>query len=78
MIAALRAIRPQNPKRLIAALAVAPRTAVDKMKQEADEVVCLGTPAAFYAVGQFFTDFSQVTEEEVMEILARTPASKGK
>ena len=78
MIAALRSIRLQNPKRLIAAIAVAPRTAVDRMKQEADEVVCLGTSAAFYAVGQFFADFSQVTDEEVMEILARAPASKGK
>jgi predicted phosphoribosyltransferase len=77
MIAALRAVRPQNPAKLIAAMAVAPRTAVEKMKQEADEVVCLSVPAAFYAVGQFFADFRQVTDEEVKEILARAPVSTG-
>jgi putative phosphoribosyl transferase len=78
MIAALRAIRPQKPARLIAAMAVAPRTAVEKMKQEADEVVCLDVPAAFHAVGQFFADFRQVTDEEVKEILARAPSRRGR
>jgi len=78
MIAALRSIRPQEPAKLIAAMGVAPARAVDQMKQEADEVVCLATPADFYAVGQFFADFSQVTDEEVTEILARAPAAKGK
>jgi predicted phosphoribosyltransferase len=78
MVAALRSIRPQNPEKLIAAMAVAPRGAVDRMKQEADEVVCLSTPAAFYAVGQFFADFSQVTDDEVKEVLARAPAAQGK
>jgi predicted phosphoribosyltransferase len=77
MIAALRSIRPQKPGKLVAAIAVAPRTAVEKMKQEADEVVCLSVPAAFSAVGQFFADFRQVTDEEVKEILARAPVSKG-
>src|SRR3972149_3822842 len=78
MIAALRSIRPQNPAKLIAAMAVAPSGAVEQMKQEEDEVVCLATPADFYAVGQLFADFSQVTDEEVTEILARAPAAKGK
>jgi len=78
MIAALRSIRPQKPAKLIAAMAVAPASAVATMKQEADEVVCLATPAGFYAVGQFFADFGQVTDEEVTEILARAPAAKGK
>jgi predicted phosphoribosyltransferase len=58
-------------------MAVAPRNVVEKMKLEADEVVCLSVPAAFYAVGQFFADFRQVTDEEVKEILARAPVSKG-
>jgi predicted phosphoribosyltransferase len=78
MIAALRSVRPQKPKKLIAAMAVAPAQAVAVMKREADEVVCLGTPASFYAVGQFFADFSQVTDEEVTEILARAPAEEAK
>jgi predicted phosphoribosyltransferase len=77
MIAALRSIRPQKPAKLVAAMAVAPPAAVEKMKREADEVVCLAAPAAFYAVGQFFADFGQVTDEEVTEILARAPAQSG-
>jgi putative phosphoribosyl transferase len=78
MIAALRSVRAQRPAKLIAAMAVAPATAAATMKQEADDVVCLATPAGFYAVGQFFADFSQVTDEEVTEILACAPAAKGK
>jgi len=77
MIAALRSLRAQKPAKLIAAMAVAPAKAVATMKREVDEVVCLATPAAFYAVGQFFADFRQVTDEEVTEILARAPAAKG-
>jgi predicted phosphoribosyltransferase len=78
MIAALRSVRQQKPKKLVAAMAVAPAQAVAVMKREADEVVCLGTPASFYAVGQFFADFSQVTDEEVTGILARAPAKETK
>jgi predicted phosphoribosyltransferase len=78
MIAALRSVRQQQPKKLVAAMAVAPVQAVAVMKREADEIVCLGTPASFYAVGQFFADFSQVTDEEVTGILARSPAKETK
>jgi predicted phosphoribosyltransferase len=74
MVAALRSIRPLKPEKLVAAMAVAPPGAVERMKREADEVVCLSTPADFYAVGQFFSDFRQVTDEEVTEILARASA----
>jgi predicted phosphoribosyltransferase len=49
MIAALRSVRPQKPAKLVAAMAVAPRNVVEKMKLEADEVVCLSVPAAFYS-----------------------------
>jgi putative phosphoribosyl transferase len=45
------------------------------MGQEADEVVCLEAPEEFYAVGQFFEDFSQVTDAEVVAILQQTSAS---
>ncbi len=76
MIAALRSIRSQKPAKLIAAMAVAPPRAVATMEHEADEVVCLATPASFYAVGQFFADFRQVSDEEVTEILARAAAAK--
>jgi predicted phosphoribosyltransferase len=69
MTAALRAVRQQNPKRLIAAVAVASPMAARAMSHEADAIVCLNVPADFYAVGQFFKDFSQVTDEDVISIL---------
>ena len=72
MLAALRAIRPRNPEMLVAAMAVAPRSTIDKVGSEADETVCLATPDEFYAVGQFFRDFRQVDDEEVVECLRRT------
>jgi predicted phosphoribosyltransferase len=72
MIAALRAVRARQPARLIAAVAVAPPRTLTRMAQEADEVVCLEAPEEFYAVGQWFEDFSQVTDAEVVAILQDT------
>jgi predicted phosphoribosyltransferase len=72
MIAALRAVRAKQPAKLIAAVAVAPSQTLERMAQKADEVVCLETPEEFYAVGQFFEDFSQVTDAEVVAILQQT------
>lgn len=69
MIAALRALRARKPARLVAAFAVAPFSTLERIQAGADEVVCLHAPDEFYAVGQFFEDFSQVSDEEVIEIL---------
>jgi putative phosphoribosyl transferase len=69
MIAALRAVRVRKPARLIAATAVAPAQTLELIKGLADEVVCLEIPQVFYAVGQFFLDFPQVTDEEVIAAL---------
>ncbi len=72
MIAALRAVRAKQPAKLIAAMAVAPHSALKQMEVEADEVVCLEAPDVFYAVGQFFEDFSQVSDADVVAILRQT------
>jgi putative phosphoribosyl transferase len=56
-------------ERLIAALGVASPSAVARLEAFADEVVCLEVPRGFMAVGQFFADFGQVEEEEVMALL---------
>jgi predicted phosphoribosyltransferase len=77
MIAALRAVRARKPAKLIAAVAVAPKETVRKIAKQADEVVCLEVPAVFYAVGEFFEDFSQVTDEEVVAILGESGARTG-
>jgi putative phosphoribosyl transferase len=75
MIAALRAIRRSKPKKLVGAAAVASPSAARAMSREADAIVCLDVPSEFYAVGQFFRDFSQVSDEEVTAILQkREPA----
>jgi putative phosphoribosyl transferase len=72
MTAALRAIRRSKPKKLIGAVAVASPSAARAMSGEADAIVCLDVPAEFYAVGQFFEDFSQVSDEEVTAILQKS------
>jgi len=69
MTAALRAVRAQKPKKVIAAVAVASPEAARAMLHEADAMVCLKVPLDFYAVGQFFVEFGQVTDEDVVAIL---------
>jgi predicted phosphoribosyltransferase len=77
MLAALRAVRARQPKKLIAAAAVAPPATLKRMEAEADEVVCLEVPDVFYAVGQFFEDFSQVSDAEVVAILRQSRPPSG-
>jgi putative phosphoribosyl transferase len=67
--AALRAVRARTPKWLVAAAAVASSEAQQAMSREADAVVCFDVPEDFVAVGQFFWDFSQVSDQEVIAIL---------
>lgn len=66
---ALKILRHKEPKKLILAVPVAPPGAVRELSSLADEVVTLLTPAFFHAVGQFYADFSQVSDDEVMKIL---------
>ncbi len=75
MLAALHAVRARSPKRLICAVPVASAGALEKVKPFADEVVCLLIPDYFRAVGQFYIDFRQVEDEEVIALLraAATP-----
>ncbi|HSU82023.1 MAG TPA: phosphoribosyltransferase family protein [Thermoanaerobaculia bacterium] len=70
MLAALELARTRAPRRLIAATAVAPRQTLERLQGAADEVVCLASPDPFQAVSLFFDDFSQVTDGEVIDILA--------
>ena len=69
MTAALRAIRAQKPRKLVGAVAVASAEAARAMLRECDAMVCLNVPHDFYAVGQFFDDFGQVTDEDVVALL---------
>jgi predicted phosphoribosyltransferase len=69
-IASVRWAKAQRAKRVILAVPVAPREAVAKLSKEADEVVALATPEPFFAVGQWYGDFPQVSDERVVQLLA--------
>ena len=75
--AAVRAVRSRAPARIVAALPVAPPEAGARMQGEVDEFVCVQTPTLFFAVGQFYADFSETTDDEVRALLARAAASPG-
>jgi len=70
MIAALHAVRAKKPAKLVCAVPVAAPDSLAKVATYADAVVCLDTPADFYAVGQFYRDFPQVEDDEVVALLA--------
>lgn len=70
-IAALRALRPYAPLRLVFAAPVGAPPALDKLAREADEVVCLQEPEEFRAVGEFYSDFSPTSDEEVLALVPK-------
>src|SRR5574340_36344 len=76
MISALHALRAKNPARLICAVPVSHPDTLEKVKGMADEVICLEAPEYFQAVGQFYMDFPQVEDEEVIEILRQSVQPK--
>nr|WP_298684347.1 phosphoribosyltransferase family protein [uncultured Dongia sp.] len=68
--AAIRAMRRQNPQHLVLAVPVGSAEAVDALRAEVDELICLELPPHFDAVGSYYTDFAQVTDQEAVAILA--------
>jgi hypothetical protein len=69
MLASVWAARDEAPKEIVVAVPVGAQDAIERLEHEADAVVCPYVPASFYAIGQFFTDFGQVEDQEVLEIL---------
>jgi putative phosphoribosyl transferase len=74
--AALRATRRRNPKRLVLAVPLAPSDSLSELRREADEIVCLEEHPMLEAIGFYYHNFRQVSDEEVIEILQRFPAGK--
>jgi putative phosphoribosyl transferase len=74
--AALQAIRNRKPKELVLASPVAPPDAIEKLRPEVDALICLETPEMFGAIGYFYRDFRQVSDQEVVAILNRFPAKR--
>jgi putative phosphoribosyl transferase len=71
MRAAIAALRGQGAAQIIVAAPVAPSDTVAVLEREADEVICLATPEPFGAIGRFYQDFTQVSDHEVRDLLAR-------
>ena len=71
IIATARFLRKLNPKSLVIAAPVAPPEVLPKLSREADDVRCVETPTPFFAIGQFYQDFSQLDDSKVIEYLSR-------
>ncbi len=74
LIAGLRAMRRRQPAKLVIAVGVAPTETLQRLRKEADEVVCGFNTERFTAVGAFYKDFTPVEDEEVKRLLERRPA----
>jgi putative phosphoribosyl transferase len=75
--AGVSALRQLQPGAIVIAAPVAPPSTVNRLKREVDDVVCVETPENFHGVGQFYQDFSQVSDQEVHRLLDRTFRQNG-
>jgi len=71
MHAAIAALRQQQPARIVVAVPTAAPETCDVLRAEVEDVVCAITPEPFYSVGLWYEDFSQTTDDEVRDLLAR-------
>lgn len=75
--AAIEVMRARGARRVVLAVPVAPADSVAELQETADEVVCVQVPRQFYAIGQFYDDFTQTSDEEVARLLADSRAGEG-
>jgi predicted phosphoribosyltransferase len=68
--AGVHAVRQMQPAAIVIAVPVAPRSTVNRLRREVDDLVCVEPAERFYGVGQFYRDFSQVSDDEVNALLA--------
>jgi predicted phosphoribosyltransferase len=71
MRAAVKALRQQSAAKIVVAVPVGPPDTCHELAQQADEAICLSTPPFFQAVGQYYEDFSQTSDDDVRELLAK-------
>jgi len=72
MRSAVEAIRRQDPRRIVVAVPTASPSTCEEFRSVVDDVICARTPEPFYAVGLWYEDFSQTTDDEVRDLLARS------
>lgn len=77
MKAGVISVKKKKPEKIIVTIPVASPQSVEELKEITDEVICLYAPAYFAAVGQFYTEFSQTSDDEVIEILKKIKEEKG-
>jgi len=70
MTAAVRAVRLQQPRKVLVAVPVASQEAVESLREISDEIICAAIPEPFFAVGYWYRDFDQVTDDEVRSLIA--------
>lgn len=75
VLAALRSLRGREPRAIVVALGVAPPDTVNMLRPAVDDLVVLLVPSVFFAVGEWYHRFSQVSDEEVQQLLLRSPPS---
>ncbi len=75
MRAAVLAVRTHKPKKIVLAVPVAPTSTIEELRRDVDDIVCLESHEVFGAIGFFYRDFRQVSDEEVIELLARSRAA---
>ncbi|MFN6566033.1 phosphoribosyltransferase [Dendronalium sp. ChiSLP03b] len=71
MRAAIAVLRAQQAQRIVVAVPVAPPATCEQLRTEVDEVICLTAPEPLYAIGLWYEEFSQTSDEEVRDLLAR-------
>ena len=76
MRAAIDAVRQQGAREVVVAVPVAAVSTCEEFRRDVDEIVCAQTPEPFYAVGLWYEDFSQTTDEEVYELLGKTAGGR--
>lgn len=75
-MAAIKTLRHMRPASLVLAVPVGPASTCKRLREHVDDLVCVYAPERFYAIGQFYQDFSQVTDDQVIEILRRAAQPK--
>lgn len=75
--ASINALKRRSPRKIVVAAPVAPPQEVERLREDADDVVCLETPESFLAVGALYRDFRQLTDEDVIRMMQSTPAADG-
>jgi putative phosphoribosyl transferase len=75
---AIAALRQRRTAEIVVAAPVVPLSTYERLRRESDDVICVHTPKSFYAIGEFYDDFSQVTDEEVIELLRQASSKNSK